>query len=153
METPKQTETWVSGLNRKERWILPANLHKLAAAAARKAYAPYSGFPVGAAILTTDGRIFSGCNIENAALPEGWCAETTAISQMIMDGGGRIAEIAVVALKADQCPPCGGCLQRIFEFGAGSAKVHLCNAEGIVETCKLRDLLPRHFEKGGRLGV
>jgi cytidine deaminase len=122
----------------------------LATAAARRAYAPYSGFPVGAAILTTDGRIFSGCNIENAALPEGWCAETTAISQMVMDGGGRIAEIAILALKADQCPPCGGCLQRIYEFADGSAKIHLCDAAGIVETFRLRELLPRQFVKGKR---
>ena len=88
---------------------------------ARKAYAPYSKFPVGAAIRTEDGKIFAGCNIENAAYPEGWCAETTALGHYIMGGGGKIAEIAVIAERMPRVTPCGGCRQRLAEF-AGPAR-------------------------------
>ena len=125
---------------------MPADLHKLAMAAAAKSHAPYSDFPVGVAILTTDGRSFAGCNIENVSYPEGWCAETTAISHMVMDGGGKIAEIAVLGLKADLCTPCGGCRQRLAEFGSPDTLVHLCNQGGIVETTTLGDLLPKSFK-------
>ena len=124
---------------------MAADLHKLALAAAAKSHSPYSDFPVGVALLTTDGRSFSGCNIENVSYPEGWCAETTAISHMIMDGGGEIAEIAVLGLKADLCTPCGGCRQRLSEFGSKDTRVHLCNQDGIVETVTLGDLLPKSF--------
>ena len=121
------------------------SLYQMALAAAQKAHAPYSQFPVGVALRTKDGRIYAGCNIENASYPEGWCAETTAISHMIMDGGGEIAEIAVLGLKADLCTPCGGCRQRLAEFGSPTTKVHLCNQQGVVETVTLGDLLPKSF--------
>ncbi|WP_102961054.1 cytidine deaminase [Mangrovicella endophytica] len=112
-----------------------------------RAHAPYSRFPVGAAIRTSDGRIYAGCNVEVVSFPEGWCAETTAIGQMVADGGGTIAEIAVVAEKKRLCTPCGGCRQRIAEFGSAATRVHLCDAAtGIVETVGLADLLPRSFE-------
>ena len=120
-------------------------LFEAALAAAKKSYSPYSGFPVGAALLTDDGRVFAGCNIENASYPEGWCAETSAISHMIMAGGGKISEIAVLGLKADLCTPCGGCRQRLAEFGTPQTRVHLCNADGIVETVTLGELLPKSF--------
>ena len=74
-------------------------LYEAAKAAMANAYAPYSKFPVGAAIRTEDGRIFAGCNIEVASYPEGWCAETTALGHYIMGGGGKIAEIAVIAAR------------------------------------------------------
>lgn len=125
------------------------DLQKLAAAAARNAHAPYSRFQVGAAIRTTDGRVFSGCNVENASYPEGWCAETTAIGHMVMDGGGRIAEVAVLSLQSELCTPCGGCRQRLAEFGSPQTRVHLCNASGLVETVTLGDLLPMGFGMGG----
>lgn len=121
------------------------SLYQMALAAAQKAHAPYSQFPVGVALRTKDGRIYAGCNIENASYPEGWCAETTAISHMIMDGGDEIAEIAVLGLKADLCTPCGGCRQRLAEFGTPTTKVHLCNQQGVVETVTLGDLLPKSF--------
>ena len=124
---------------------MPQSLYQMALAAAQKAHAPYSQFPVGVALRTSDGRTFSGCNIENASYPEGWCAETTAISHMVMDGGGEIAEIAVLGLKADLCTPCGGCRQRLAEFGTPATKVHLCNQQGVVETVTLGDLLPKSF--------
>jgi len=120
-------------------------LFEAARAAAEKSYSPYSSFPVGAALVTVDGRLYSGCNIENASYPEGWCAETTAISHMLMDGGGEIAEVAVLGLKADLCTPCGGCRQRLAEFGSPNTRVHLCNSNGIVETVTLGDLLPKSF--------
>ena len=117
-----------------------------ARSAMRKCHAPYSNFPVGAALRTEDGRIYSGCNIEVVSFPEGWCAETTAIAHMVMDGGGRIAEIAVVAERLRACSPCGGCRQRIAEFASADTRVFLCDAaEGVVETILMGDLLPKAF--------
>lgn len=120
-------------------------LFAAARTAMRKAYAPYSHFPVGAALLTGDGAIHAGCNIENASYPEGWCAETTALGALVMGGGGRIAEIAVVAEKLDRIMPCGGCRQRLAEFAAPDAKLHLCDASGVVETVAFADIFPRGF--------
>lgn len=118
--------------------------------AARKAMArshsPYSKFPVGAAIKTTSGAIYSGCNIENAAFPEGWCAETSAIAHMIMAGETEIAEVLVVAEKMDQITPCGGCRQRIAEFAAAETPIHLCDQQGVTQTVTLGDLLPAGFD-------
>lgn len=124
---------------------MAANLHRLAVTAMARAHAPYSGFQVGAALLTDDGRTYSGCNVENAAYPEGWCAETTAIAHMVMDGGGRIAEIAVIGANLPGTTPCGGCRQRLAEFGSPETLVHLCDATGVVETVTLGELLPRAF--------
>ncbi|WP_427024539.1 cytidine deaminase [Aureimonas ureilytica] len=117
-----------------------------ARSAMKKCHAPYSNFPVGAALRTEDGRIYSGCNIEVVSFPEGWCAETTAIAHMVMDGGGRIAEIAVVAERLRACSPCGGCRQRIAEFARPETRVFLCDAaEGVIETVLMGDLLPKAF--------
>jgi cytidine deaminase len=127
---------------------MAANLHKLAKLAQSRAHAPYSRYNVGAAILTTDGRTFAGCNVENASFPEGWCAETSAIAHMVMDGGGRIAEVAVICDAVDAITPCGGCRQRLSEFGTAATKVHLCNQEGVMETVTLGELLPRSFSMG-----
>ncbi|MBO0661997.1 cytidine deaminase [Jiella sp. MQZ9-1] len=122
-------------------------LFSAAKAAMEKAYAPYSRFPVGAAILAEDGRVHAGCNIEVVSFPEGWCAETTAIGHMVMGGGGRIAEVAVVAEKLVACSPCGGCRQRLAEFSTAETKVHLCDATtGVVETVTMADLLPYAFD-------
>ena len=122
------------------------DLFDAAREAMRRAHAPYSRFPVGAAIRTDGGEMFSGCNIENASYPEGWCAETTAIAQMVMGGATRIAEVAVVAEKKPLITPCGGCRQRLSEFGTADTLVHLCDASGIVETVTLADLLPKAFK-------
>jgi cytidine deaminase len=121
-------------------------LFSAAKTAMEKAHAKYSDFPVGAAILTKDGRIFSGANIEIISFPEGWCAETTAISHFVMAGGGEITDICVIAEKKDICTPCGGCRQRLAEFAPAEAKVHLCTMEGIVQTVTMADLLPHGFE-------
>jgi cytidine deaminase len=123
----------------------PSDLFAAARAAMRNAHAPYSKFPVGAALLTDDGKVFSGCNIENASYPEGWCAETTAIAAMVMGGGAKIKEVAVVAEKMPLITPCGGCRQRLKEFGTSETLVHLCDEKGVVETVKLGNLLPKAF--------
>lgn len=125
--------------------VTPQALFEAARAAMGRAHAPYSTFPVGAAILTETGRVFAGCNIENASFPEGWCAETSAIAHMVMAGETRIAEVAVVAEKMARIPPCGGCRQRLKEFGSTETLVHLCDATGVVETVTLGDLLPKAF--------
>jgi cytidine deaminase len=127
-----------------------ADLFAAARAAMQHAHAPYSRFPVGAAVLTDTGKIFAGCNVENASYPEGWCAETSAIAQMVTAGETRIAEVAVVAEKMPRTTPCGGCRQRLKEFGTAATLVHLCDATGVVETVTLGDLLPRGFGFEGR---
>lgn len=117
-----------------------------AKAAMERAYAPYSRFPVGAAIRTDTGAVHAGCNIENASYPEGWCAETTALGHMIMAGGGRVSEIAVVAKNMPNIMPCGGCRQRLSEFATADAKLHLCDLNGVVETVPFTAIFPRAFD-------
>ena len=110
-----------------------------------KAYAPYSKFPVGAALRTKDGRVYAGANIEVASYPEGWCAETTALGHYVMDGGGEIAEIAVVAERMDRITPCGGCRQRLAEFSRPDTRLYLCDQAGVVETVTMCQMLPFGF--------
>lgn len=128
----------------------PQDLYEAAMAAMARAHAPYSGFPVGAAIRASSGKIYAGCNVENAAYPEGWCAETSAIAAMVLAGDGGIVEVAVVAGKMAGITPCGGCRQRLKEFGTADTRVHLCDMSGIVETVTLGALLPRAFGLEGR---
>jgi cytidine deaminase len=109
-------------------------------------YAPYSKFPVGAAIRAEDGKIYKGANIENLAFPQGWCAECTAIGAMIMGGAKKIVEIAVIAEKLALCPPCGGCRQKIAEFGDRDTRIYLCDETGIRKTMTLDELLPFSFD-------
>jgi cytidine deaminase len=111
-----------------------------------KAYAPYSKFLVGAALRDEWGQIHSGCNIENAAYPQGWCAETSAIAAMIMSGGRRITEMAVIGSGDLLCTPCGGCRQKIREFAKGDVKIHMCGEDGVLkQTSTLDELLPASF--------
>ena len=103
-----------------------------AALAARgAAYAPYSRFAVGAALRTDAGAVHAGCNVENAAYPEGTCAEAGAIAAMVLDGVQQIREIAVIGRGDLMCTPCGGCRQRISEFAAPDTKIHVCGPEGL----------------------
>lgn len=111
-----------------------------------KCHAPYSKFPVGAAIRADDGRIYTGANIEVVSFPEGWCAETTALGHMVMAGGKRVREVAIFAEKLDLCTPCGGCRQRLAEFSDAGALVHLCDAEGVKKTLRMDELLPYAFD-------
>jgi cytidine deaminase len=120
-------------------------LFEAAKAIQAKAYAPYSRFKVGAAIATPDGRIFTGCNVENAAYPVGSCAEAGAISAMIAAGESRIAEIVVLGEGDVLCTPCGGCRQRIREFAGPSTPIHIAGPEGIRKRLTLEELLPFSF--------
>ena len=110
-----------------------------------KAYAPYSNFHVGAAILADDGKIYSGCNIESAAYPQGNCAETSAIAAMIAGGARRIKRIYVTGPGLAPVTPCGGCRQRIREFADLDVEVisHGVDGEPLVQT--LGQLLPHSF--------
>ncbi|HLA03477.1 MAG TPA: cytidine deaminase [Aestuariivirga sp.] len=111
-----------------------------------KAYAPYSKFLVGAAVRDERGNIHGGCNIENAAYPQGWCAETSAIAAMIMSGGHAITEMAVIGTGDLLCTPCGGCRQKIREFAKGDVKIHVCGEDGkLKQSFTLDDLLPASF--------
>jgi cytidine deaminase len=121
------------------------DLFLAAKAAMQKAHAPYSRFPVGAALRTEDGRIFAGANIEVASFPEGWCAETTALAHYVMGGGGAIAEIAVIAERMPGVTPCGGCRQRLAEFAGPETKLHLCDQNGVVATVSMGEMLPFGF--------
>jgi homotetrameric cytidine deaminase len=117
----------------------------LAREAAGRAYAPYSNFPVGAAVRTTDGRRFAGANVENAAYPQGQCAEASAIGALVAGGGGRIAEVVVAAPSLELCTPCGGCRQRLREFASDDAPIHLVDLERVRRTTSLGELLPLSF--------
>ena len=110
-----------------------------------KAYAPYSNFQVGAAIRTASGTVYEGCNVENVAYPEGTCAEAGAIAAMIAGGEHEIAEVYVVAKSPKPVPPCGGCRQKLAEFGHGDVQVTLATVDGTEETWTLADLLPGAF--------
>lgn len=110
------------------------------------AHAPYSKFPVGAAIRAEDGEIYVGANIENLSFPQGWCAEPTAIGAMVMGGGKKITEIAVIAEKLALCPPCGGCRQKIAEFASADTKIYLCDETGVQKVMTMDELLPFSFK-------
>lgn len=116
-----------------------------AAKAARiSAYAPYSKFEVGAALLGEDGTIYGGCNVENAVYPVGVCAERTALGHAILHGQRRFKAIAVVADAAEVCVPCGMCRQALAEFGK-EIRVIMANLRGDVSVMALQELLPRAF--------
>jgi cytidine deaminase len=111
-----------------------------------RAYAPYSRFKVGAAIRTPDGRVFAGCNVENAAYPVGTCAEAGAIAAMLAGGASRIAAIAVVGTGDELCSPCGGCRQRIREFADGATLIAMVGGEGGERTIlTMAEILPLAF--------
>jgi cytidine deaminase len=116
-----------------------------ARAAREMAYAPYSKFKVGAAIRAASGRIYLGVNVENAAYPQGTCAEAGAIAAMVMGGDTVIKEVAVIADGADPVPPCGGCRQKLAEFAAVDVPVTMANLAGVTRTMVMGDLLPGAF--------
>jgi cytidine deaminase len=122
------------------------DLVNAAMAARQKAHAPYSRFSVGTAMRDEQGRIHTGCNIENASYPQGWCAEPSAISHLIMAGGKRITEVVVLGNGVALCTPCGGCRQKIREFAAGDVRIHCCTETGrLIRTFTLDELLPASF--------
>ena len=109
-------------------------MFNLAREAMAKAHAPYSGFRVGAVMKAANGSLYAGCNVENAAYPEGCCAETSAIAAMVMDGEARIAEVLVMGGGEALVTPCGGCRQRIREFAANDAPIHICSPDELRRT-------------------
>ena len=116
-----------------------------ARAVRENAHAPYSGFKVGAAIRTASGAVFTGCNVENLAFPQGTCAEAGAIAAMVAAGERTIAEVAVVADSDDPTPPCGGCRQKLAEFAGPKVPVTMATLEGRRLTMTMADLLPGAF--------
>jgi cytidine deaminase len=122
-----------------------AELFAAAKAAQANAYAPYSRFSVGAALRAAGGAIYSGCNVENAAYPQGSCAEAGAIAAMALAGERRIAEIVVIGDGEALCTPCGGCRQRIREFADPETAIHIAGPEGVRASFTLAELLPESF--------
>ncbi len=109
------------------------------------AYAPYSGFKVGAALRAAGGRVHVGCNVENVAYPEGTCAEAGAIAAMVAAGDTQIAEVAVIADSPAPVPPCGGCRQKIAEFARPDVPVTLATTDGETLVLTVAELLPGAF--------
>ena len=118
-------------------------------AAARKAqalaYAPYSRFPVGAAVLSESGAVYAACNVENAAYPVGTCAEAGAIAAMVSAGERRIAAVLVLGAGEPLVTPCGTCRQRIREFAAPETPIHVAGPEGVRRSFRLDELRPISF--------
>ncbi|MDO5658056.1 MAG: cytidine deaminase [Paracoccus sp. (in: a-proteobacteria)] len=110
------------------------------------AYAPYSRFKVGAAVRGASGRIYRGCNVENVAYPEGTCAEAGAIAAMVAAGETELVEVAVIADSPSPVPPCGGCRQKLAEFGRGETPVLLATTGGVTLATTIGELLPGRFE-------
>ncbi|KUO51439.1 MAG: cytidine deaminase [Desulfitibacter sp. BRH_c19] len=125
------------------------NLEKLledAKKARNYSYSPYSKFPVGAAVLTKDGTVYTGCNVENAAYGITMCAEKVAIAKAVSEGNQYIAVIAIVGDTEGPCRPCGSCRQFILEFG-DEITVVMGNLKGETETKSINDLIPFSFSK------
>jgi cytidine deaminase len=116
-----------------------------AIAARAQAYAPYSQFAVGAALLDEAGRIHAGCNVENAAYPQGLCAEAVALGQLVLAGGRRVLAVAVVGDAPQPVTPCGGCRQKLREFGDDAVPVCCANSAGATWDSTLGALLPHGF--------
>ena len=123
-----------------------ANQLIAAAQAARQhAYAPYSRFAVGAAVMDAEGHIHAGANVENAAYPQGLCAEASAIAHMVLAGGRRIVAVAVVGDGPQPVTPCGGCRQKLREFAADDTPVLVAGPAGERARYTLGELLPASF--------
>ena len=128
--------------------MISDNFEKLFNAAKKvrdNAHVPYSNFKVGAAFLTEDDSIISGCNVENAAYPQSQCAEASAIGNLVSQGFSKIKEVVVIGSGSLLCSPCGGCRQRLREFASLETQVHMCNSDGHLKTSTLKELLPDSF--------
>lgn len=129
----------------RDEYIMFEDMIDLAREAMKRAYSPYSKFSVGAAIKTKSGKIYLGCNVENAAFPEGTCAEAGAISAMVLAGESEIERIVILGMGETLTTPCGGCRQKIREFAEDETPIHLCDPRGLKRTVTLGDLLPLAF--------
>ena len=125
-----------------------AEMLDLARRALANAHAPYSRFRVGACVRATSGRLYAGCNVENASYPVTQCAEATAIGAMVAAGEREIVEALVVTEGAELCPPCGRCRQQLAEFARAGVPVHLCGPDGLRTTTTMGELLPLAFGRG-----
>ncbi len=123
----------------------PADLLAAAIAAQANAYAPYSDFPVGAAVRAGSGRIYAGCNVENAAFPQGWCAEASALAAMVTAGERVVLEVLTVCDGDDVSTCCGGCRQKLREFAGPGTPIHAAGRSGVRQTFTLDELLPTSF--------
>lgn len=128
------------------------DLFRAALRVRERAYVPYSGFKVGAALRTEDGRVVAAANVENAAYPQSQCAEASALGRLVAEGARRVVEVCVVADGEALVSPCGGCRQRLWEFAAPETPVHLADLSGVRRTVPLAELLPLGFG-GGHLGA
>ena len=120
-------------------------LFAAAKAVQKNAYAPYSHFPVGAAILTPSGRIHAGCNVENAAYPVGACAEAGAIAAMVAAGETAISVILTICDSIEVGTCCGGCRQRVREFATADTLIYACGPDGVRAVFTMEQLLPTSF--------
>ncbi|MGR3323694.1 MAG: cytidine deaminase [Pseudooceanicola sp.] len=112
------------------------------------AYVPYSRFKVGAAIRSKSGTVYTGCNVENVAYPEGTCAEAGAIAAMVAAGETALTEVLVIADSPDPVPPCGGCRQKLVEFGGPDVTLTMATTDGKSRTMTLAEILPGRFDAG-----
>ena len=124
---------------------MATDLRTAASQVRENAHAPYSGFKVGAALRSASGAVYVGCNVENAAYPEGTCAEAGAIAAMVAAGETTLKEAYVIAGSDRPVPPCGGCRQKLAEFGAAETPVTLATLDGTEEATTVGDLLPGAF--------
>ncbi len=129
-----------------------SELIKLALEAREKSYSPYSHFAVGAALLCKNGKVFTGCNIENSGYSATNCAERTAIFKAVSEGETEFEKIAVVGGNADKmpsdfCPPCGICRQVMKEFCESNFKIIIAKNENEYKSVTLEELLPLSFDK------
>lgn len=124
---------------------MTSDLRKAAVEVRENAHAPYSNFKVGAAIRAGSGAIYVGCNVENVAYPEGTCAEAGAIAAMVAAGESKLTDAYVVAGSDMPVTPCGGCRQKLAEFGAGDVPVTMATTGGVEQQATLADLLPGAF--------
>jgi cytidine deaminase len=116
-----------------------------ARAVRERSHSPYSNYAVGAAVLDEQGRIHAGCNVENAAYPQGWCAETSALAAMVAAGGTRVLAAVVCAVSDTPVTPCGGCRQKLREFAAEDCPIWSADLRGVVAQHSLGELLPASF--------
>ena len=122
-------------------------LHSLAVNVMGNAYVPYSKFKVGVAIKSVNNKYYAGCNVENAAYPQGICAEAGAISAMVAGGCGLISEVLVVSEGDRLIVPCGGCRQKLLEFSKSDTRILLATITKIEKILSISDLLPFSFDK------
>ena len=120
-------------------------LFDAAVAVQANAYVPYSHFPVGAAVRSATGRVYVGCNVENAAYPQGWCAEASAIAAMVSAGERELAVVLTVCDGDVLSTCCGGCRQKIREFATAATVIHAAGPEGVRRSYSIEELLPDSF--------